>query len=278
MWRKLGRIFEHEAQLPTAWLEGDILRVFYSIRIEGQSHIRQFLYDMASKVGLEVEGNVLSPGERGCFDDAGVMPGSLLNYKEKRYLFYTGWHLKKSVPYSHAVGVADWNNGVWNRMSDGPIVAQSLGVPQMANSPFFTDENGYWCLYFCNGQGWNEDFPYYGISSAISVNKSVLDWKVITHLKPVGIEGAANSRPCVLDNTMLLAHKKKDTPYQIAQFEQIDRDWKLVDDNVIPVSESGWDSEMVCYPWVFNHSGSRYMLYNGNGYGKSGVGLAICED
>jgi hypothetical protein len=40
------------------------------------------------------------------------------------------------------------------------------------------------------------------------------------------------------------------------------------------VSEEGWDSEMMCYPYVFDHKGERYMLYNGNGYGKSGFGIA----
>ena len=43
----------------------------------------------------------------------------------------------------------------------------------------------------------------------------------------------------------------------------------------IDVSDDGWDSEMICYPFVFDHKGKRYMLYNGNDYGKKGFGLAI---
>ena len=34
---------------------------------------------------------------------------------------------------------------------------------------------------------------------------------------------------------------------------------------------------MVCYPYVFDHAGNRYMLYNGNGYGRTGFGMAILE-
>lgn len=34
---------------------------------------------------------------------------------------------------------------------------------------------------------------------------------------------------------------------------------------------------MICYSYIFNHKGSRYMLYNGNGYGKTGFGLAKFE-
>jgi hypothetical protein len=39
----------------------------------------------------------------------------------------------------------------------------------------------------------------------------------------------------------------------------------------------GWDSEMIEYPFVFEHDGLRYMLYNGNGYGRSGFGLAVAS-
>jgi hypothetical protein len=43
----------------------------------------------------------------------------------------------------------------------------------------------------------------------------------------------------------------------------------------IGLSTEGWDSEMIEYPFVFDHNGDRYMLYNGNGYGKTGFGLAV---
>jgi len=34
---------------------------------------------------------------------------------------------------------------------------------------------------------------------------------------------------------------------------------------------------MIEYPYVFEHKGERYMLYNGNGYGKTGIGIAVLE-
>jgi hypothetical protein len=45
----------------------------------------------------------------------------------------------------------------------------------------------------------------------------------------------------------------------------------------IDVSTEGWDSEMIEYPFVFDHKDQRYMLYNGNSYGKTGFGLAVLE-
>jgi hypothetical protein len=55
--------------------------------------------------------------------------------------------------------------------------------------------------------------------------------------------------------------------------------WERMDEKAgISLSASGWDSEMVCYPHVFNHKGTKYMLYNGNGYGRTGFGYAVWED
>ena len=55
-------------------------------------------------------------------------------------------------------------------------------------------------------------------------------------------------------------------------------DWTRRDDEVgIDVSAEGWDSDMICYPCVIDHRGTRFMLYNGNAYGATGFGLAVAE-
>ena len=52
--------------------------------------------------------------------------------------------------------------------------------------------------------------------------------------------------------------------------------WDLeLNNSGIDVSSKGWDSEMIEYPFVFNHKGLYYMLYNGNNYGVDGAGLAV---
>jgi hypothetical protein len=67
--------------------------------------------------------------------------------------------------------------------------------------------------------------------------------------------------------------------YRIGYAESTDGiKWTRMDGAVgIDVGVSGWDSQMICYPFVFDHEGQRYMLYNGNDYGKTGIGLAILE-
>ena len=54
--------------------------------------------------------------------------------------------------------------------------------------------------------------------------------------------------------------------------------WRRDDSKAgMTVSESGWDSEMIAYPFVFAHAGRLYMLYNGNRYGETGFGIAVLE-
>ena len=42
-------------------------------------------------------------------------------------------------------------------------------------------------------------------------------------------------------------------------------------------SPDGWDSDMIAYPFVFTRGTTLSMLYNGNGYGRSGFGYAAWQ-
>jgi len=91
----------------------------------------------------------------------------------------------------------------------------------------------------------------------------------------------ALSRPFVLkkDSLYRMWYSYRGESYRIGYAESEDSiKWTRKDrDGGIDVSESGWDSEMIEYPYVFEHKGERYMLYNGNGYGKTGIGIAVLE-
>jgi len=74
-------------------------------------------------------------------------------------------------------------------------------------------------------------------------------------------------------------YKEREGGYRIGYASSPDmynwqRNDKLVD---IQLSDSGWDSEMVNYPHVFELDGATYMLYQGNGMGLAGFGLAVLE-
>jgi len=66
------------------------------------------------------------------------------------------------------------------------------------------------------------------------------------------------------------------TAYRIGYAESADGiTWQRADPSAgIEVSRSGWDSEMIEYAYVVDRIGARHMFYNGNGYGRSGLGYA----
>ena len=77
---------------------------------------------------------------------------------------------------------------------------------------------------------------------------------------------------------MWFSHKGEN--YRLGYAESVDgKEWERRDDLVgITVSESGWDSEMICFASIIKHKGYAYMLYNGNTYSVDGVGWAVAED
>jgi len=55
--------------------------------------------------------------------------------------------------------------------------------------------------------------------------------------------------------------------------------WIRIDNQVgIERSIQGWDSLMIEYCFLYNRGDFEFLFYNGNGFGESGFGYAICND
>jgi hypothetical protein len=69
----------------------------------------------------------------------------------------------------------------------------------------------------------------------------------------------------------------KSSSYRLGYAESRDGiKWNRKDDQVgINVSPSGWDSEMIEYPFYYAQNDKEYLFYNGNGFGKTGFGYAV---
>jgi len=92
----------------------------------------------------------------------------------------------------------------------------------------------------------------------------------------------AIARPCVIKegNRYRMWYCHRGERYRIGYAESRDGiSWIRYDEDVgIGPSSEGWDAEMLAYPWVFRHGDDLLMLYNGNGYGRTGIGLATLID
>jgi hypothetical protein len=94
-------------------------------------------------------------------------------------------------------------------------------------------------------------------------------------------EEYALARPCVVrdPDRYRMWFSCRGTAYRIGYAESDDGLVWERDDAAggLRPSPATWESTSVEYPCVFDHAGRRWMLYNGNGYGETGIGLATLE-
>jgi hypothetical protein len=296
-WDKLGMIFcpnnnfewmASHASVPFAEPIGtDVFKIYFSARdCQGRSHTSYLIIDITQphKI-LHIERTpLLSPGELGTFDDSGAMLSWVVNLEEKKYFYYIGWNLGVTVPFRNSVGLAIADQqGVIQRYAKGAVLDRSLTEPHFAASCCILIEQNVWRMWYLSCIKWqiesNVPKPYYHIKYAESFDGIHWTRNGVICIDFQTPSEHAISRPCVLKDNGLykMWYSYRGEKYRIGYAESDDGiHWTRLDTQVgIETSKSGWDSEMIEYPFIFDHAGERYMLYNGNGYGKTGFGLAI---
>lgn len=304
-WEKRGRFFQadgqfpwmaHHASVPVAHpLSPDVLRVYFAPRDE-QGRSRGAFVDVdpadPARIRRLHEEPALDLGRLGTFDDSGVMPTCVVDADGEKYLYYVGWNQGVTVPYRNAVGVAVSTDGgvTFSRVHEGPVVDRSRDEPFFTASPFVLRESGTWRMWYASSTGWlvvdGCPEPLYVIKYAESDDG--LNWRRenITCIEPKHPE-EANARPWVVATSsgyqMWFCYRQSRgyrtdpaTSYRIGYAESSDGvSWQRLDEEAgIDVSPEGWDSVMLTYPSVYEHEGVRRLLYNGNGFGETGIGYA----
>lgn len=308
-WKKKGVIFSaagqydwmaHHACVPIAdKINDEVLRIYFGPRdLQGRTRTTfiEVEADNPSNVLYVHDQPVLGLGELGTFDDSGAMPSCIVDHDGKKYLFYIGWNTAVTVPYRNSIGLAVSDDGglTFQRLFAGPILDRTRFEPYFCASPFGLFDEGKWRLWYASSTGFldvdQRVEPVYQIKYAES--QDGLEWSRpnITCI-PYSFEGEANARPCVRKEggkyRMWYCYRgsrgyrtRKDQSYRLGYAESEDGIlWIRKDEEVgIERSDEGWDSEMMEYPFVYEHKGRKYMLYNGNGFGKTGFGYAVLEE
>ena len=299
-WIKLSFIFKPEnfgllfAAVPIALIntEGNI-RVIFSSRNEKNQSIPYWVdLDMISLKVIDKPHRInIYLGELGAFDDSGIMPSCLVKCEDELWMYYIGWNLGVTVPFRNSIGLAvSKNNGKsFEKKFIGPILDRTKDEPHFVASNCVLFEEGIYKMWYLSCVKWDEIdgkiTHFYHIKYATSRNGIDWDRKGVVAIDLNYKNEYAISVPRVIKENkiykMWYSFRGNDeiTTYRIGYAESNDGiNWIRKDNEVgIDISESGWDSEMVCYPYIFDYNGDRYMLYNGNGYGKTGFGLAKFE-
>ncbi len=310
-WEKKGLIFnvehnydwmDHHACVPVAdKVSEDVLRIYFGPRdIQGRTTTTfvEVEADNPANVLYVHDKPVLGLGKLGTFDDSGAMPSSIVNHDGKKYLFYIGWNRSVTVPYRNSVGLAVSEDGgvSFKRVHEGPVVDRTKEEPYFCASPFgmYDQDESVWKLWYASSTGWtvvnDHPEPLYQIKYAESADGSSWVRNNVTCLEYT-FEGEANARPTVIKENgryrmwycfrgSVDYRTNKDQSYRLGYAESDDGiKWRRMDQDVgIERSENGWDSVMMEYPFVYEHKGRKYMLYNGNGFGETGFGYAVLNE
>ena len=190
-----------------------------------------------------------------------------------------------TVPFYLAASVAvSEDGGPFERWSLAPLLERSAVDPFLTASPFVLVGHGRWRMWYVSATEWRqtESGPrhYYHIRYAESADGSALAARWPRSASTTRRRTSTRSRgrgSCTTPTGIACGSRCAATRYRIALAESHDgvswtrRDATRADRR----GRHEWESEMVEYPCVFDWDGRRYMLYNGNDYGRTGVGLAV---
>ncbi|HAP20923.1 MAG TPA: hypothetical protein DCR27_06565 [Lachnospiraceae bacterium] len=306
-WEKKGRLFsaedfqiawmESHAQVPVAYIlpNGDI-RLYFNSRYQGKSAPTYVELDRDTCQIIRVNQEpLLANGRPGTFDDSGVMVSSIVEYQGKIYLYYVGWSQQVTVSYQNAIGLAVSTDGgeTFTKYAEGPILGRNVNDPFFTSSPCVIRSGGQWLMYYLSCTGWiagtEKMEPVYHIKYATSLDG--IDWKTSSGNECIKGEGEAVSQPFVMRDQgkyrmwysmrkLLNYRESPEQSYRIGYAESGDGIiWERLDKQVgIDVSEHGWDSQMVEYANVVDLGERKIMFYNGNGFGKTGIGYAVLRE
>lgn len=226
---------------------------------------------------------LLPLGNPGTFDEHGTMMSEILFHNNKYWLYYIGWQQSIVVPYITTLGLAISDDGInFKKVSEGPIVGLNRFSPfGVAKISILIENNEFnmWYTHYNNWANINNNYrPTYDIRFATS--KNGLDWEFNNNvcISP-SHDNEALGAPCVkkINNLYHMWYGYRDNfnkgeQYKMGYAVSEDKiNWERKDNiNIISSSKVGWDSEMVCYPYIINDT----MFYSGNSYGKEGFGYA----
>lgn len=305
-WNKVGVVFnvDHQsswmmthASFPKAIELDNAIRIFFTTRDHAQRG-RLGYVDLDKDNPMKVIGYsndpVIDLGRPGTFDDCGVTPSSVLWVGSEIYLYYHGWNALQHTPHRLTTGLAISRDSgkEFKRYSEAPLFDRTSKEPIFSNNPCVIRDHNKWHMYYLNLEEWipiNGRFEgkftlYYADSvdgihwnrdARVAIPKSY-DFECISNasvIKEDGIFKMWYSYRSIED------FRLGNGAYKVGYAESLDAiNWNRCDELVnLGRSDDEFDSVMQAFPSVIDVNGKRYMFYNGNGFGKTGICLAILD-
>jgi predicted GH43/DUF377 family glycosyl hydrolase len=312
-WIKLGRIFDptemgsqawmvEQAQNPYALALDDCVRIYFNTRgardSSGKSVSLPGYVDLDKsdlfKIRKISETPLIKTGGLGEFDEFGVMAGSVIKTADEYRLFYVGWTRMVSVPYNWAIGLATSNDGkTFTKFGRGPIIGATPSEPYLqAGCSSVIHQDGRYHMWYTSGIKWIDSEKkaesVYRVMHATSTDAKVWDRDGEPVIPPIIIDEAQaspsvfyykNQWHMVFSYRHSVNFRNSERGYRLGYaFSNDLQAWQRDDTRLgFDTSESGWDSEMICYPNILKMDNKLMLFYCGNDFGRRGFGVAISE-
>jgi hypothetical protein len=309
-WIKKGLIFDPKNN-QTSWIRNyasvpvcdlisdELLRIYFSTRDEQGRSILTYLETSPANpnnIITIMKSPILQLGEMGTFDDNGIMPSCVVDNNGLKYLYYIGWNPQKTVSYRLSIGLAISKDGglTFKKYSTGPILDRDIDEPYFNTAPFVLKEGGLWKMWYVSCTKWEiiNDWPepFYHIKYAES--QDGINWfrKNIVCLDYDDFSDGF-AKPFVFKEKdiykMFYSFRSAKSyrtdlkkSYRLGYAESQDGiNWIRKDNKLnLGISQKGWDSNMIEYPSSYVVNNKRYLVYNGNKFGESGIGYAVLKD
>ena len=301
-WKKLGRLYtpqvsgrhhkliSHAANPLPVHLNGDTYRVFYSGRdVRNRSSIGAVDINIKEQAIVCDHFNpFFEHGSPGCYYSDGISVGNCYSVQDVNYMLFMGWQNPFNQHWRGDIGRLRLTDKFTLELVDNdPLISSDSVDPVSLSYPWVQPSScGGFDMWYGSTITWDagNGEMVHAINHASS--KDGQSWIKHGLAVPYKIGVAqAFSRPTVIEGEsggyeMWFSYRSgTGEKYRIGYARSVDRvKWTLdIASSGINVALSGWDSEMIEYPYVFRHLDQTYMLYNGNGYGLTGFGMAVLQ-
>lgn len=297
-WKKLGKIFEfqainedlltHTSNPLAVHLKDDVFRVFFSARNEeNRSSVGFIDIDILTREIKKISNETtFKYGTDESFYSHGVSIGNIYRVDEKDYILFMGWQIRNGGHWRGDIGRLLLKDEAKLSLAPKNAFMSCDDEDKVSLSyPWVMYDEGIYKMWYGSTDNWSSSNGEMVHVIKYATSKDGISWRKHGLAIPFEIGVAqAFSRPTVFKDSdgyhMWFSYRSGDgTKYRIGYAHSFDGlKWDRKKDSGIDVSITGWDNEMICYPFVFEHKGKKYMLYNGNDYGKTGFGLAVLEN
>lgn len=280
------------ATCPTPiWLDDQTLRVYVQCRDEhnvGRIGFIDLDPNDPRKVIRESQEPVLDVGLPGSFDDNGVFPTSVIRVPDGRlFMYYVGFELCHLIRYRLLTGLAisTDNGNTFQRAQATPVLERSPDEQLFRCGPWVEREGDRFRMWYVAGSEWEtiegKQMPIYDIRYAQS--NDGMHWPAKGQVvMPVALENEHGfGRPVVRngpDGYRMFYSIRKRNParYRMGYAQSHDGlTWQRLDaDMGLDVTEGAWDGDAISYGIDIEAGGRTWLLYNGNDFGGTGLGIA----